>query len=103
MVIDIQPLRELDDGPLMGFYARGHHEQIDFLRAMLEYIVEEGYEDKLLFAKRGPGFYPKLRVWDAHRLWWRTVPWRGGEGMEMQVAEPHSRGAFKVTCWDIPL
>ena len=102
-MIDIQPLRELDSGPIMGFYARGHHDRAAFLRALLEYVVEEGYEDRLPFAKRGPGFYPRLRVWDAHLLWWRTVPWHGDEGMELQKAEPHSRGAFRATCWECPL
>lgn len=86
----------------MGFYARGHHDQEAFLRAMLEYIVEEGYEDKLPFAKRGPGFYPRLRFWDAQLIWWRAVPWCGGEGTELQRAEPNSRGAFRVTSWECP-
>lgn len=100
-VIEIQPLYEVDEGPIMGFYARGHYKRIDFLRVMLEYVAEEGYEDKLFYAKRGPGFYPWLRVWDVHWLWWRAVPWQGGEGMELQVAEPHSRGAFAVTSWEM--
>lgn len=101
-MIEIESLREVDGGPLMGFYARGHHDLATFLRALLEYAVEEGYEDRLPFAKRGSGFYPRLRLWDARLLWWRTVPWCGGEGTELQEAQPHSRGAFKVTCWECP-
>ncbi len=99
--MEIEPLRELDDGPLMGFYARGHHDLADFLRAMLEYVVEEGYEDMLPFRKRGPGFYPRLKVWDVSLLWWRAVPWRG-EDTELRQAEPNSLGAFKVTSWEVP-
>ena len=105
--IEIEPLWELGGGPIISFHARGHHDQAAFLRALLEYVVEEGYEEKLPFAKRGSGFYPKLRVLDVHLLWWRWVPCLDDAGypggMAQHNAEPHSRGAFKVTCWECPL
>ena len=90
MSIEIQPLYELDGGPIMGFYARGHHETAVFTKAMVRFARREGY----------PCILGGLEANDVIRTWWRMVPWHGGEEMEQQKAEPHSRGAFKVTCWD---
>lgn len=103
MSIEIEPLREMEGGPLLGFYAKGHHDLAAFLRAMLEYAIEEGYDDRLPYRKRGPGFYPGLNIWDVSLTWWRWVPWMGQAGLYAQYeAEPHSRGAFKVTWWEAP-
>ena len=101
-MIEIQPIWEVDGGPLWGFYARGHHDRVPFLRTLLEYMVEEGYEDKLPILISGTGGYPALQVEQVSCLWWRWVPWDDGQGcvMAQHEAVAGSCGAFKVTFWE---
>ena len=100
--IGIETLFEIDGGPALGFYTRGHHDRDAFLRALLEHVAEEGYEEVLPYRKVGDGFYPNLHAWDVSVEWWRWVPFWDGDcllGMGQHKAEPRSRGAFKVTWW----
>lgn len=97
--IDIQPLWELEGGPIMGFYAKGHHEAAAFLRALLDYVTQYGYDDELPMV----GDEPDLQPEQVSLTWWRWVPWvedGSYEGMTQRQAEPGSRGSFKVTWWE---
>lgn len=103
MSIEIEPLSEIDGGPLLGFYAKGHHDLDAFLQAILEYAVEEGREGDLPMMMSESGQYPALKPEQVMTTWWRWVPWMGERGLYAQYeAEPHSRGAFKVTWWEAP-
>ena len=95
MSIEIQPLLEIEGGPLLGFYAKGHHETAPFTKAMIRFARREGY----------PCVLGGLKAKDVVRIWWRWVPFRDDGyflGMGQYEAKPHSRGAFKVTWWEIP-
>ena len=77
-------LSDIDYGGVLGYYARGH-EPIEDVIAALDWDYEEIATAELVSQE-----------------WWRWVPYGApGEGQMMQQrAEPHSRGAFRVTYWD---
>jgi len=92
MRIEILDLREAgeDGGGQMGWYAKGHHDPEEFVRAVQLYSGIDSYSDYKCARKDG--------VRQTH---WRTVPIRGEQSCYcFHEAEPGKPGAFPVTVFD---
>jgi hypothetical protein len=85
--INIETLRELDGGVVLGFYAKGHHDDLSFTAALAEYLDEIKY--------------PRLecKSSDINRVYWRNVPapYYDDGAWQMVNAKGPGRGAYAVT------
>jgi len=78
------------DYPRLGWYARGHHAEADFMVALAEQYPEED---------RGTMDADASRCVFRH-VWWRKIPIPGG--WQFREAGAHARGAFKATAFSVP-
>lgn len=89
-MINVEELRELGGGPLMGYYAKGHHDHGAFIAAVNEYI--DG-RDSELAAER----------YSVRHDYWRNVPApQYGDGAILFVtARGPGHGAYPVTIVEV--
>lgn len=85
---DIEVLRELDGGAILGFYARGHHDNLTFVVALSAYMDETGYDQRF-----------ECHASDIRREYWRNVPapYYDDGAHIITTAQSAGRGAYAVT------
>lgn len=90
MTIDIQDLREAgsDGGSLMGYWARGHHDVVEFATAVNAYTGADPVYDRRWVE-------PK----QVAQVWYRTCQMAGEPKgtYEFRITEPGVPGAWKAT------
>jgi hypothetical protein len=84
--LELQLLYDLDGGPSLGYYSKGHHGRDAFL-AVVERELDEGLDPWM------PGY--------VLQQYWRTIPVHDGSGVRFQAAPAGARGAFPVTLLDV--
>jgi hypothetical protein len=86
-IITIEELRELDGGALMGFYAKGHHDDLAFIAALSEYLEASNRERF------------ECKSTDICRVYWRNVPAPYYDDGAWQITDARGpgRGAYAVT------
>lgn len=89
-MINVEELRELGGGPLMGYYAKGHHDAAAFIESVNHWLDRH---DKQIAGER----------YVVKHVYWRNVPaTEYGEGFTLFVEAPGpGRGAYPVTVVEV--
>lgn len=96
--IKIQRLHALDgDHDDLGWYAKGHHEEADFRKALEESFWLTGPNGRERYKHPCEADETECRF---VQTWWRNVP--HGDGMRFQAATPRTMGAYAVTAMLTP-
>lgn len=86
-MITIEELRELDGGVLLGYYAKGHHDDLAFIAALAEHLEANSRERF------------ECKSTDIYRAYWRNVPapYYDDGAWQITAAKGPGPGAYAVT------
>lgn len=89
VAIELQVIMDVEDGPSLGYYAKGHHDPAEFFAACEREYDHDAEEAGISYVRH---------------VWWRNVPIRDHYSpcsYRFVPAGPGERGAYRATILDI--